>query len=90
VAYFPSYEIITAPQLRGAYFAEDLRSVIEEGVAHVMRVFSASMMRDAVTAETTVAPRTRAETVVTAADRARYEALGEILCDEELLDGGGG
>lgn len=90
VAYFPSYEIITAPQLRGAYFAEDLRSVTEEGVAHVMRVFSASMMRDAVTAETTVAPRTRAETVVTAADRARYEALGEILCDEELLDGGGG
>jgi hypothetical protein len=88
VTYFPSYEIITAPQIRGAYFAEDLRSVTEEGVAHVMRVFSANMMRDVVAApEVAASP---VEAVVTAQDRARYEALGEILCDEELLDGGEG
>ena len=37
--YFPSYEIITGPQARGAYLAEDLRSVRESGVAHVMRLF---------------------------------------------------
>lgn len=39
VSYFPSYEIITGSFSRGAYFADDLRSVTEEGVQHVMRVF---------------------------------------------------
>lgn len=39
VAYFPSYEIITGNFSRGRYYAEDLRSVTEEGVNHVMRLF---------------------------------------------------
>jgi hypothetical protein len=39
VDYFPSYEIITGSYNRGAYFAEDLREVTPEGVAHVMRTF---------------------------------------------------
>lgn len=39
VAYFPSYEIITGSFSRGKYFAPDLRSVTEEGVEHVMRIF---------------------------------------------------
>jgi hypothetical protein len=39
VIYFPSYEIITGAFNRGAYFARDLRSVTEEGVEHVMKVF---------------------------------------------------
>ena len=39
VHYFPSYEIITGAFNRGAYFANDLRNVLEEGVAHVMRLF---------------------------------------------------
>ncbi len=39
VTYFPSYEIITSPSARGSYFAEDLRSIREEGVRHVMDLF---------------------------------------------------
>ena len=39
VAYFPSYEIVTGNYTRGAYFGEDLRSITEAGVAHVMRLF---------------------------------------------------
>ena len=39
VIYFPSYEVITSPLARGRYFAEDLRSVREVGVAHVMTLF---------------------------------------------------
>jgi hypothetical protein len=39
VSYFPSYEIITGNFSRGKYFGDDLRSVTEEGVAHVMNVF---------------------------------------------------
>ena len=39
VHYFPSYEIVTGVHARGRYFGADLRSVTEEGVAHVMRLF---------------------------------------------------
>ncbi len=39
IAYFPSYEIITGQHTRGRYFAEDLRSVTEQGVQQVMELF---------------------------------------------------
>lgn len=39
VHYFPSYEIITGAFNRGEYYAPDLRNVVEDGVAHVMRLF---------------------------------------------------
>jgi len=39
IVYFPSYEIITASYSRGAYFASDLRTVTEDGVARVMNIF---------------------------------------------------
>lgn len=39
VEYFPSYEIITGPQTKGAYFSEDLRTVTAEGVRRVMSLF---------------------------------------------------
>lgn len=37
--YFPSFEIITAPQQRGRHFAADCRDVRPEGVDQVMRLF---------------------------------------------------
>ena len=37
--YFPSYEIITSPYVRGKYFADDCRQVNEVGVSHVMKLF---------------------------------------------------
>jgi hypothetical protein len=37
--YFPSFEIITGNFNRGAYYDEDLRSVTQQGVDHVMRLF---------------------------------------------------
>ncbi len=39
IDYFPSYEIISSPWSKGAFFAPDLRSVTDEGVATVMRAF---------------------------------------------------
>ena len=39
VDYFPSYEIITHPAYRGRFFAPNLRSVLPEGVDHVMTSF---------------------------------------------------
>lgn len=39
VEYFPSYEIITGAYNHGAYYDDDLRTVKDEGVNHVMRMF---------------------------------------------------
>ena len=38
IAYFPSYEVITSNFNRGKYYSDDLRSVTEEGIDHVMRL----------------------------------------------------
>ncbi|MBV8850836.1 MAG: GSCFA domain-containing protein [Methylobacteriaceae bacterium] len=46
VAYFPSYEIVTGGFGKTSYFAEDCRSVTEDGVAHVMRVFMRHYVRN--------------------------------------------
>ena len=40
VDYFPSYELITSPPLRGAYFETNMRTVRPEGVEFVMQHFS--------------------------------------------------
>ena len=81
VFYFPSYEIVTGPQARGRFFADDLREVTEEGVEHVMRVF----LRHAagLEAPTAAEPVTAEEDGFTA-DIARWV---ETMCDEAMLDG---
>ncbi len=82
VCYFPSYEIITGPQARGRYFAEDLRSVTDEGVARVMGVFSRHFLGEAASVPDRVAPAVE----LSEADSARLQALSEVICDEEALD----
>ncbi len=82
VCYFPSYEIITGPQARGRYFAADLRSVTDEGVARVMGVFGRHFL-----GETASAARTGSEAApLSAEDQTRLEELSEVICDEEALD----
>lgn len=41
VDYFPSFEIINSHVMRSTYYEDDLRSVTEEGVSHVMKQFFA-------------------------------------------------
>ena len=81
VFYFPSYEIITGPQARGRFFAEDLREVTEEGVEHVMRVF----LRHAAGLEAPVP-----EQAAAASDEDFTASVAhwvETMCDEAMLDG---
>jgi GSCFA family len=84
VEYFPSYEIITAPQVRGRYYAADARAVLEEGVRHVMGVFFRHY--------TSVAPAEGAPppSVLPPVDRhlAEMEQVIQTLCDEEAISGG--
>jgi hypothetical protein len=83
VDYFPSYEIITGPQSRGRYFAEDLRSVLPDGVAQVMKIFGRHYLHE-VAAPTSLKPS--ASRVPTAAAMDEYAALQRVVCDEEAID----
>lgn len=81
--YFPSYEIITGPQAGGAYLAEDLRSVRESGVAHVMRLFMRHLCGEELPEadSETLKPPPPGDGVT--ADVAR---VVRVACEEEQLD----
>jgi hypothetical protein len=82
VHYFPSYEIVTGNFSRGRYFAEDLRSITEPGVEHVMSLF----FRHATTA---AGDRPPAEDAAPASEvpcfATEIAQAVEVLCDEEFL-----
>lgn len=82
IFYFPSYEIVTGPQARGRFFAEDLREVTEEGVEQVMRIFL-HHATGGLSAPSHPAPTADAADEY---DR-RVGEWVETLCDEALLDG---
>lgn len=85
VTYFPSFEIITAGPSAGRYFGEDRRSVLEDGVKHVMGLFfKHATDPGAVDAAAPI----NAEASSMAEGRASINAMKEVvqvLCDEELL-----
>lgn len=83
VHYFPAYEIVTGNFSRGAYFADDLRSVREEGVEHVMSLF----FRHATTGRIDGDAPAVEQPADDAFDR-DVARLVHVLCDEELLDAG--
>lgn len=80
VCYFPSYEIITAPQNLAQSLEPDLRSVAPEGVARVMAVFNRRML-GAGSAPVPEVPIPG----ISAERRAEFAARSRIICDEELL-----
>lgn len=80
VHYFPSYEIITSNFSRGGYYADDLRSVTENGVEHVMRVF----LRHVTGSSKHAAP---ASTPIPETDYLqKSQQIIETECDEIMLD----
>lgn len=83
VAYFPSLEIITAPFSRGAYFAEDLRSVTEAGVSHVMRLFLQHYLGIDVAAPAPATPTSAGRLHDSGLEDAAEQV--QVMCDEELL-----
>lgn len=81
IAYFPSYEIITGSYAKGAYYASDLRNVVETGVDHVMNLFFRHYT-DAV--ELAVSPpRADEESALEEMKR-----VVEVQCEEAMLDVG--
>jgi len=81
VAYFPSYEIITGPQARGAYFADDLRSVTEAGVDRVMNLFFDHVAEGQSSSDPTLSGVSRDDHYTIHA-----REVIDALCDEFALD----
>jgi len=81
VHYFPSYEIIAGAFNRGAYYAPDLRNVVEDGVAHVMRLFMAHATGEAASSPEKQEGPPEEDEHLTMASR-----LVEVECDEIALD----
>lgn len=83
VHYFPAYEIITGSYTRGAYFGKDLRNVTEDGVSHVMRLFTKHATEQ--DGETVV--NTQANPPVETIDSVSLaKQIVAVECDEALLD----
>lgn len=81
VGYFPSYEIIMGTFNRGRYFAPDLRSVTEEGVSHVMRIFMETVSTGGANE---LPPPPQTDDVEAALSR--LEEAQRVVCEEELLE----
>ncbi len=85
VDYFPSYEIITHPAYRGMFFAPNQRSVLPEGVDHVMKSFFADQTAQFSPDE--AAPEILADSPVAPNDVAEDEtAEDELRCEEAILN----
>ncbi|WP_151447303.1 GSCFA domain-containing protein [Lacisediminimonas profundi] len=76
VIYFPSYEIITSPAAGGRYYADDLREVTEQGVKHVMRIFSKHFLPAVLPAFDNESPLQPITPV---------ESTFDVMCDEEVI-----
>lgn len=85
VDYFPSYEMITGPHTRGAFWADDLREVRPEGVDYVMSRFAAHYLRETGEGAGHAAPAAVSEALV-AAQLADIERLEAVICDEEQIE----
>ena len=80
--YFPSYEIITSPYARGAYFGPDCREVTEVGVQQVMSTFLRHYGEGGA-----VAPRQESNHQADTVRKhvAAMEEVMDVLCDEERI-----
>lgn len=76
VDYFPSYEIVTNPAARGAFFEGNLRSVRAEGVDTVMRTFFEAHGRAA-----DAAPAAALQAMAATADDG-----DQTICEDALLE----
>lgn len=80
VAYFPSYEMVTGAHNGRRFLADDLRTVLPEGVDQVMSAFA----RHYLSGESSPPPETRPQP---SPDRLRQDTeVGLVICDEEAID----
>jgi hypothetical protein len=81
VGYFPSYEVVTGGFSRGLYLAQDLRSVTEAGVRHVMSLFFRHVAEPGFAQAPVSVEESKGDEFLQ-----RMDALNRLACEEELLD----
>lgn len=87
VEYFPSYEMIAAPQSFGRFLAEDMRDAASRGVDLVMEVFGRTLVEPAVVAKgDSTTPRTEASPAATIVSLDRKIAEAAQRDCEELFN----
>ncbi|HUG63267.1 MAG TPA: GSCFA domain-containing protein, partial [Methylomirabilota bacterium] len=76
IDYFPSYELIASPFSKGLYYESNLRSVTEEGVATVMKLFFSEHL-----------PLQQSDdTRVEKAAKRRRKSAADVVCEEAVLE----
>lgn len=85
-SYFPSFEIITGHHTRYMYFADDLRSVTNEGVDRAMTLFAKHYLTMDTNSPLLASAAPKTPKTVTAPSEDRDKDLYSIVCDEEVLD----
>jgi hypothetical protein len=81
VDYFPSYEMIAGPQGVGCWFDDDLRTVTQAGVDHVMSLFAAHYLTTR--SRPTERHATLPERQPSVAAEAHLRFMQGVICDEE-------
>lgn len=82
VDYFPSYEIITHPAYRGMFYAPNQRSVVPQGVNHVMESFFACQSA----AFPWLARKSKRGGKTAGEPEGQPSNARAVKCDEEFLD----
>jgi hypothetical protein len=82
VVYFPSYEVITSQNARGAYFANNQRSVVPEGVGAAMQMFLKAHKLERTSRHIGAERMKRREEEA----RARGALTDDVICEEALLE----
>lgn len=77
IVYFPAYDLVTSNVNAGRYYNDDLRTITEAGVRHVMRSFLATFAPDR--AGRTAPPSAHAT-------QAEFEGVSGVICDEEEIE----
>jgi hypothetical protein len=85
VDYFPSYELISNPAMRGVFFAPNQREVTQMGVDFVMDQFF-SCLNPAATRPNPKALRPPPHVRARRPPPRRAELATDVVCEEELLD----
>lgn len=89
VDYFPSYEIITGAFNRGAYYGDDLRSVREAGVFHVMKLLFKHYLGMELTSPAGESAPAASDPQLKPSGKAENRAssyIAKVVCEEELLE----
>jgi len=85
VDYFPSYEIITGNITRGSYYADNLRDIEEEGVAHAMRCFFTNYLQKNI--DKKLKSNINDDSVGNYKKKISASAqINNVICDEERLE----